>query len=108
MRIFEMTGLTAVIGALAICTGMAIAQPSGERLQGIPAEAAGGTLQRGVFSEAITDADGNAWFDSSGSEIGDKCAWQFQSCVNLTSGNWQLQMEWSNSANGGAGACIQQ
>jgi hypothetical protein len=60
------------------------------------------------FSEAITDADSSAWFDSSGSEIGDKCAWQFQSCVNLTSGNWQLQMEWSNSANGGAGACIQQ
>ena len=56
------------------------------------------------FSEAITDATASAWYDSSGSEIGDKCAWQFQSCVNLTSGSWQLQMEWSNSRSG----CLQQ
>jgi hypothetical protein len=56
------------------------------------------------FSEAITDADGSAWYDSSGSEIGDKCAWQFQSCVNLTTSSWQLQMEWSNNVS----ACAQQ
>lgn len=56
------------------------------------------------FAEAITDATGSAWFDSSGSEIGDKCAWQFQACVNLTTSNWQLQTEWSNAA----GGCVQQ
>jgi hypothetical protein len=56
------------------------------------------------FAEAITDSDLNAWYDSSGSEIGDKCAWQFASCVNLSNGKWQLQEEWSNSA----GACVQQ
>ncbi len=56
------------------------------------------------LSEAITDADGSAWYDSKGSEIGDKCAWQFQSCVNLTNGNWQLQQEWSNHITG----CLQQ
>jgi hypothetical protein len=56
------------------------------------------------FMEAVTDPDLNAWYDSSGSEIGDKCAWQFTSCVNLTTGNWQLQEEWSNSASG----CVQQ
>jgi hypothetical protein len=56
------------------------------------------------FMEAITDPDLNAWYDSSGAEIGDKCAWQFASCVNLTGGNWQLQKEWSNSASG----CVQQ
>ncbi len=56
------------------------------------------------FSEAITDANSSAWYDSSGSEIGDKCAWTFQSCVSLKGANWQLQEEWSNSASG----CIQQ
>lgn len=52
------------------------------------------------FSEAITDANASAWYDSSGSEIGDKCAWQFQSCVNLTNSSWQLQTEWSNAVSG--------
>ena len=56
------------------------------------------------YMEAITDPDLNAWFDSSGQEIGDKCAWQFQSCVTMTSGSWQLQEEWSNAA----GGCVQQ
>lgn len=27
--------------------------------------------------EAVTDAHLNAWYDSSGNEIGDKCAWNF-------------------------------
>ena len=56
------------------------------------------------ISEFITDPRGSAWYDSSGSEIGDKCAWTFQSCVNLTGSSWQLQTEWSNKSNG----CIQQ
>jgi hypothetical protein len=56
------------------------------------------------YMEAITDADISAWYDSSGSEIGDKCAWQFSSCVPLSTGSWQLQQEWSNSASG----CVQQ
>jgi hypothetical protein len=57
------------------------------------------------LSEAITDADGSAWYDSSGAEIGDKCAWQFQTCVDLSkTSSWQLQEEWSNSASG----CVQQ
>jgi hypothetical protein len=56
------------------------------------------------YMEAITDPDLNAWFDQSGQEIGDKCAWQFQSCVTLTNGSWQLQEEWSNATSG----CVQQ
>jgi len=56
------------------------------------------------FSESITDPDLSAWYDSSGSEIGDKCAWTFQSCVNLTNSSWQLQKEWSNAISG----CTQQ
>jgi hypothetical protein len=59
------------------------------------------------FMEAVTDPDLSAWYDSSGSEIGDKCAWRFSSCVNLTGHSWQLQEEWSNAA-GAAGACVQQ
>lgn len=56
------------------------------------------------FMETVTDANANAWYDSSGSEIGDKCAWQFQSCVSLSDGSWQLQEEWSNASSG----CVQQ
>jgi hypothetical protein len=56
------------------------------------------------YMEAITDPDANAWFDRSGAELGDKCAWQFQRCVQLTNGSWQLQEEWSNAARG----CVQQ
>lgn len=56
------------------------------------------------FMEAITDADINAWYDSSGAENGDKCAWKFSGCVSLTNGSWQLQQEWSNAVNG----CVQQ
>jgi len=56
------------------------------------------------FMEAITDADISAWYDSSGSENGDKCAWKFSSCVTLANGSWQLQQEWSNATTG----CVQQ
>jgi hypothetical protein len=56
------------------------------------------------YMEAITDPQLNAWYDSAGAEIGDKCAWIFSSCVNLVGGNWQLQQEWSNAVTG----CVQQ
>jgi hypothetical protein len=57
------------------------------------------------FSEAITDPDINAWYDSGGAEIGDKCNFTYAACVNLGSGNsWQLQEEWSNANS----ACKQQ
>ncbi len=57
------------------------------------------------FMEAITDtwpgSQTYAWVDSSGSEIGDKCAWQFTGTVTLAnSTKWQLQEEWSNAAGG--------
>ena len=53
------------------------------------------------FMESITDPGLSAWYDSSGSEIGDKCAWQFDGTVQLTGGkNWILQKEWSNSISG--------
>jgi hypothetical protein len=55
------------------------------------------------LSEVITDPQLNAWFDSGGQEVGDKCAWQFASAVTLGSTSWQLQEEWSNANSG----CIQ-
>jgi hypothetical protein len=76
-------------------------------------------------SEAISDPDLNAWFDSSGQENGDKCNFNFgatKTCAagslctpaadsaaakfNQTFGNndWMLQQNWENK-NGGA--CVQ-
>ena len=63
--------------------------------------------------ETITDPLGTAWFDSSGEEIGDKCAWNFGSALGgnpgaeyneqISSGNYWLQQEWSNASSG----CVQ-
>jgi len=51
------------------------------------------------LSEAITDPRGEGWFDSSGAENGDKCAWAFHGNETLKNGsNWYLQGEWSNYA----------
>ena len=58
------------------------------------------------LSEVITDEFENAWYDSGGQEIGDKCAWQFGAPVllsNSTSVYWTLQEEWSNKQLG----CVQ-
>jgi hypothetical protein len=60
------------------------------------------------FFEAITDtlpgSSTYGWVDSSGSEIGDKCAWQFGPSVTLSNSTvWRLQEEWSNATSG----CVQ-
>ncbi|HEV2362420.1 MAG TPA: hypothetical protein VGS21_12010 [Acidimicrobiales bacterium] len=59
------------------------------------------------YMESLTDAlpasATYGWIDSSGSEIGDKCAWKFSSAVSLGGSTWQLQEEWSNAVSG----CVQ-
>ena len=56
--------------------------------------------------EAATDPLLNAWTDSSGQEIGDKCAWQFGplnpdgSDVNWNGDPYIVQEEWDNNAGG--------
>jgi hypothetical protein len=53
------------------------------------------------LSEARTDpASPGAWYDSSGSENGDKCAWTFGApSVTFSNGTqWKVQGEWSNAA----------
>lgn len=49
------------------------------------------------LSETRSDPNGNAWFDSSGEENGDKCAWVFGGpFVLLGSQEWKIQGNWSN------------
>jgi hypothetical protein len=53
------------------------------------------------FSEMMTDpASPGAWYDGSGAENGDKCAWTFGGpTVSLSNGtHWKIQGEWSNAA----------
>lgn len=63
------------------------------------------------LSETVSDPQGNAWYDSSGEENGDKCAWNFGTTyaapngstanVNLSGTNYLMQQIWLN-ANGGS------
>ncbi len=56
--------------------------------------------------EAATDPLLNAWTDSSGQEIGDKCAWQFGPLdgqggdVNWNGNDYIVQLEWDNAIGG--------
>ncbi len=61
--------------------------------------------------EAISDPDLNAWYDSSGAENGDKCAWKWGPITGtlgsgaynqtLAGHNWLIQMNWENARGGG-------
>jgi len=55
------------------------------------------------LAEAITDPQLNAWYDGSGSEIGDICAWTGLANINLNGTYFPMQPLWSNAAN----ACVQ-
>ena len=62
------------------------------------------------FEETTSDPDGNAWYDSTGKENGDKCAWTFGTestasngaKYNMTFGgrNWLIQQNWVNAGGG--------
>ncbi|MDQ6834811.1 MAG: hypothetical protein M3016_01350 [Actinomycetota bacterium] len=63
--------------------------------------------------EGITDPLGNAWYDSRGNEIGDKCNFNFGAPLGgtagheyneaISTGKYWLQQEWSNANSG----CVQ-
>jgi serine protease len=55
------------------------------------------------MAETITDPLLNAWYDSSGAEIGDKCAWINLSTITTSAGTFAVQPLWSNAA----GGCVQ-
>jgi hypothetical protein len=60
--------------------------------------------------ETQSDSLANAWYDASGNENGDKCAWKFGPTQKAANGaaynqtwggsNWLVQMNWSNSISG--------
>jgi hypothetical protein len=50
------------------------------------------------LSEAVTDPHGDGWYDKSGSENSDKCAWKFDQAVTLGHTTWKIQGNWSNQA----------
>jgi len=52
------------------------------------------------LSETMTDPHLDAWYDSSGSENADKCAWSFGTpLLTFTNGSqWKVQGNWSNNA----------
>jgi len=71
---------------------------SGQHSQGLAAIA---NVSGHELSEARTDpANPAAWYDASGSENGDKCAWTFNvPLVTFSNGTqWKIQGEWSNNA----------
>jgi putative Ig domain-containing protein len=64
------------------------------------------------YTETITDQNpAGGWTDSSGEEIGDKCAWITPGTsggaadLSLASGSFAVQSMWANDANSGAGGC---
>ena len=85
---------------------------SGEYPNGSPADATLNVTSHENI-EALTDPLGSAWFDSSGEEVGDKCAWIFGSALGGGSGTlyneqigtngYYLQEEWSNASS----SCVQ-
>ena len=62
------------------------------------------------FMETVTDpVPVTGWADKNGQEIGDKCNFVYDSSTPITLSNgsqWQIQKEWSNAANHGAGGCV--
>jgi len=61
-------------------------------------------------NEAITDPQGSAWYDLTGYENGDKCAWDFGTAIGSSASGaynqligghpYELQQEWSNARSG--------
>jgi hypothetical protein len=76
--------------------------------------AALGNVSGHELSEALTDPRGSGWYDRTGAENSDKCAWTFGSTsVSFTNGSsWKIQGNFSNAAYGanagyGPRGCIQ-
>jgi len=96
------------VGNAARCLSSCAAQSTG------PNGNAGADGMASILSheleEAVTDPDLNAWYDSSGEENADKCAWTFGSTstasngskYNMTLGsrNYLIQQNWVNASGG--------
>jgi hypothetical protein len=60
--------------------------------------AALGNVTGHELSEMLTDPRGAGWFDNTGAENSDKCAWTWNGTVDLGGTNWKIQGNWSNAA----------
>src|SRR5262249_27144379 len=70
--------------------------PGTTRSQGLEALA---NVSGHELSEAITDPRNGGWYDSSGQENPDKCAWKFDQAAVLSDGStWRIQGNWSNNS----------
>jgi|SwirhisoilCB3_FD_contig_71_2345507_length_1014_multi_2_in_0_out_0_1 hypothetical protein len=78
--------------------------PSTTHSQGLEALA---NVSGHELSEMLTDPKLNAWYDRSGNENADKCAWTFGAspvtftAADGTTSNWKIQGNWSNAAYNG-------
>jgi hypothetical protein len=50
------------------------------------------------LSETVTDPRNGGWYDSSGAENADKCAWTFNGTESFGGQSWKIQGNWSNNA----------
>ncbi|PYP77101.1 MAG: hypothetical protein DMD35_16380 [Gemmatimonadetes bacterium] len=50
------------------------------------------------LSEAVTDPRNGGWWDASGAENADKCAWTYGGLVSFGGTSWKIQGNWSNQA----------
>jgi hypothetical protein len=94
-------------GGLASCAGQTVSPNANPG-----ADAMASTIAH-ELDEAVTDPAQNAWYDSSGNEVADKCAWTFGStygAMNGSKANMQLggmdyliQENWVNASGGYCG-----
>ena len=70
--------------------------PYGGHSQGLAALA---NVSGHELSEAVTDPRNGGWWDASGAENADKCAWTFASTlVSFGGSQWKIQGNWSTNA----------
>lgn len=96
------------VGDPARCPGSCEAQAISPNLD--PAADGMASVLSHELSEAITDPDGAGWYDSTGAENADKCAWKFGAESALPTGahynvsfggrHWLLQENWVNAGGG--------
>jgi hypothetical protein len=92
---------------LAVCAGQTASSPNNN-----PAADAMVNVSAHELEEAVTDPDLNAWYDSSGNENADKCAWKFGTTQTASNGSkynmtisgkqYLIQQNWLNV---GRGSC---
>jgi len=95
--------------SLANCAGQTSSSPNGD-----PAGDAMVSVIAHELSEATTDPQLNAWYDASGNENGDLCAWNFGTTFRVSNGsaanvtwtinsqayNFLVQQNWVNASGG--------